>query len=283
MQAPHVRSAILGCLLVVASGCATAPTPSPSAAAPSGSSAPSAGPTGSSAPSAGPTGSSAPSAGPTATLDPTWLTRPALTCGGDERFPPEALVGDGTAERGGDLAATALRDFLAGPDSEGFPFPDSGWFRVFETTSRVVFVAPGDLTAPWVMVAFEVGPSGVVIDRYGQCQARVAMPEGATAADWWVDPAAGVPGPEATTVAGFVRERACASGRSPEGRILDPLVLYTEAAVLVVYAIEDLPGGQDCQGNPAFPITLELAEPIGDRALLDGATFPPRDALVPPD
>jgi hypothetical protein len=226
---------------------------------------------------------SVPGASPTATLGPDWVAHPTFTCGGDERFPADALIGDGSAERGGDLAATALRQFLAGPDGASYPFPTTGWFRVAETPSTVVFVAPGDRETPWVMVAFGMGPTGVSVDRYGQCRASLALPAGVDSADWWVDPGAALPGPDVTTIAGFVRERACASGRSPEGRVLGPVVLYSESAVVVTYAIAALPGGQDCQGNPALEVTVELAEPLGERALLDGGTFPPRDALVPPD
>jgi hypothetical protein len=251
MQAPRARSVVFGCLVAAIAACATAPT-------------------------------STPSAGASATLDPAWLTRPALTCGGDERFPAEALIGAGTAELGGDQAATALRAFLAGPDAATYPFPASGWFRVFESPSSVVFVARGDRATPWVTVAFETGPAGTRLERYGECQARLALPDGLGPAEFWVDPAA-APGPEATTIAGFIRERACASGRSPEGRVLDPIVVYGEAAVLVAYAVAKRPGGQECPSNPPLEVVLELAEPLGERALLDGGTFPPRDVLEPPD
>jgi hypothetical protein len=261
-----VGAAVGLALAVGACGSPSAPTPSPFATAPG-------------SPTVSPSG---PGASPTATLDPAWLTRPALTCGGDERFPAEALIGAGSAELGGDPAATALRAFLAGPDAASYPFPARGWSRVFESPTSVVFVARGDRETPWVVVAFETGPAGTRLDRYGECQARLALPDGIGPADFWVDPAA-APGSEATTVAGFIRERSCASGRSPEGRVLEPLVVYGEAAILIAYAVQQRPGGQDCPSNPPFAVTLELAEPIGDRVLLDGGTFPPRDALVPPD
>jgi hypothetical protein len=214
-------------------------------------------------------------------LSPGFLDRPALTCGGEEWFPAEALLGAGSAEQAADPAAAALRAFLAGPDGTSYPFPPTGWHRVYETPTAAVFVAPGDAATPWVMVAVELTPDGIRVDRYGQCQARLALPDGIGPADFWVDPAV-VLGPEATTVAGFIRERSCASGRSPEGRVLEPLVVYGEAAIVVAYAVQQRPGGQDCPSNPPFAVTLELAEPIGERLLLDGGTFPPRDALVPP-
>ncbi len=101
-------------------------------------------------------------------------------------------------------------------------------------------------------------------------------------ASWWVDPAT-LPLPASTrTIRGLIHERACASGRSPEGRILDPMVTYRSHAIEVTFTITKRPGGQDCQGNPSFPVEIRLAEPLGTRALLDGSAAPPRDATTKP-
>jgi hypothetical protein len=243
-----------------------APAPSPSAAP-------------AVSPGVSPVDSPAPSPG--ATLPEGWGGRPLYTCGGDERFPPEAIVGQGTAEREGGLAGDALRAFLDSPDARDFP--KVGWHRVSETPTRVLFMRPGDVSA-WVMVAFTIDASGAVrADQWGECVATLVMPPGVGNAAWWVDPVGGPVEPEATTIKGLIRERACASGRLPEGRVLPPVVSYTEQAVVVVFGVTEQAGGQDCPGNPAFPITIELSEPLGDRVLLDGGTFPPRDATIPVD
>jgi hypothetical protein len=102
-------------------------------------------------------------------------------------------------------------------------------------------------------------------------------------ASWWVAPAA-LPLPaETTVIPAQLREVACASGRSPEGRVLDPLIFSSEDAVLVTFWVRRSPGGgQDCQGNPEFATLIQLPEPLGDRKLLDGSEVPPRDATTPP-
>lgn len=101
-------------------------------------------------------------------------------------------------------------------------------------------------------------------------------------ASWWVDPAT-LPLPATTrTISGFLRERACASGMSPEGRILDPVIDYRSDAIEVSFTVTQRPGGQDCQGNPSFPVEISLSEPLGARALLDGSEAPPRDATKEP-
>lgn len=86
------------------------------------------------------------------------------------------------------------------------------------------------------------------------------------AADWTI---ATPPTSTDTMVSLVVEERACASGRSAEGRIV-PAIEYTETAILVTVFVERLTGGQDCQGNPATPYDLELTEPVGDRAVIPG-------------
>ena len=103
-------------------------------------------------------------------------------------------------------------------------------------------------------------------------------------ASWWVAPKAVPLPPETTVVPAQIREVACASGRSPEGRVLDPLIFSGEDAVLVTFWVRRAPGGgQDCQGNPEFATLIQLPEPLGDRKLLDGSQVPPRDASTPPN
>jgi hypothetical protein len=219
---------------------------------------------------------------PSPTLPPAAVLDPSLTCGGDERFSPAALQLPGFAEAEGDPAAAALRSFLGETQPEEMvgAFPASGWHRVFESEQMVVFVARGDADMPWVMVAFERGETGWEMDRNGQCRAQIALPEGIGRATWWLDPAAGPPGEDATELSAIIVEQACASGQPPVGRVLAPAVVYGEDVITITIAVRVI--GGDCPGNPLFPLTIQLAEPLGDRALLDGSVFPPRDASQPP-
>ena len=55
------------------------------------------------------------------------------------------------------------------------------------------------------------------------------------------------------------------------GRVLAPTVELTDAEVVVTFLVEtDLDGGE-CPSNDAVPYEVDLGEPIGDRALVDGA------------
>ena len=205
----------------------------------------------------------------------------ALTCGGDERFPQLALAGPGFAEREGDLAAALLRRQLAEP-AEPDNLPDSGWHRVFATPTRVLFVAPGIPPVPWVQIGVGIVAGKWDVGEYGQCHLQVALPDGITAASFWLDPQAAAPTPESTTVKGLISERACANGEPPVGRVLEPIIVSGETTILVIVPVRSLENA-DCPGNPPFPYTLRLPAPLGSRVLLDASELPARDARKPPD
>jgi hypothetical protein len=90
-------------------------------------------------------------------------------------------------------------------------------------------------------------------------------------------------GPHTIEFVAMVVESGCASGRSSEGRIVGPDIAYTDESVTVTFAVRQLGGSQDCRGNPPTPVAVRLSEPLGDRALLDGGTDPPREPPVCPN
>jgi hypothetical protein len=242
------------------------------AAVPSGASSP--GPTIAS-PAPAPTGTAAPSGSNAGgVIDPEWVTRPALTCGDNQRlFPPEALAGPGLGELGLDPAAAVLRATIA--DTPDY-FPDSGWHRVLEGPDGVTFVAAGNEETPWFEVTVGMFDGNLQAVIQGQCTLAIAAPNGVTFARWWLDPDGPPVTPEATEVSILLREQACASGKPPEGRVLPPTIVITAGAIDVAIGIRITPGGADCPGNPAYPMQLELSEPIGSRVLFDASQYPPR-------
>ncbi len=243
------------------------PAPSPSATLPSATSAPASNPV-----------DPGPLITPPISPDPSSIL---LTCGGAERFPSAALAGVGAAELEDDAPTAVLKSILAEPADPDI-FPDHGWHRVAVGPGGVLFVAPGQ-GVPWVQVAATPAADGWTADLYGECHAQPVTPDGIGLADFWLDSAAGRPGPDATTLSGFIHERSCASGKPPNGRIQAPMVVFGEGSVVVTVTVRQRPGAQDCPGNPdTTRITIELGQPLGDRVILDGSVFPPRDTSVPP-
>jgi hypothetical protein len=103
---------------------------------------------------------------------------------------------------------------------------------------------------------------------------REPTADDAVPAPWEPSPDADLT-PGSTSIEVLVNEVSCASGESAAGRIAEPEITTTDAEVIVTLAVIPRSGAQDCQGNPATPFTLELDEPLGDRALLDGSHAPP--------
>lgn len=155
----------------------------------------------------------------------------------------------------------------------------------FDDESEVYSARANGWFSAWWPGAVDAATVGAV-DRKNLVISGVPIPDTlaeprADFATWWLDPAREKPGPEATTIPALIVERACASGKSPDGRLLPPQVFSSADAILVTVWVVRRPGGQDCQGNPPFAIEIELTEPLGDRKLLDGSEVPPRDATVP--
>jgi hypothetical protein len=269
---PCRRRVALLAVAVVVAACSQAPVPSPSSTAVE-----SGQPRPSQPDSPEPIASIPPDAVPS--IDPAIAQGVTVTCGDGLDFPAERLLDAGQAEIATDSASAALGEILNGPDGAGLP--SSGWHRVIDTPSSVLFVAPDG--ADWSMVQLTATATGWFLDLSGACSMSPALPEGVGKASWWIDSAGGIPPAGATFASAFVLEESCASGKSPAGRVLPPVIAASDTAISVMFAIRKRPGGQDCPGNSPMAIKIDLAEAIGGRKLLDAGEFPPRDAMVIPD
>lgn len=130
-----------------------------------------------------------------------------------------------------------------------------------------------------VLLSTLVGGRLIPSDVGGTPVPSAAVAQGEAAlADCWVDPQQLPIPPGATTIKAFLQERQCAGRQSPVGRIVGPEIEYREDAVVVIFRVRTI--GGECPSNPAFPLTIILTEPIGDRSILDGGSG--RDATIHP-
>ncbi len=265
---PRTGAAIVVIGLVVMLGACQAVTPPPTGGPASG------GPATASPNASVASGLPEPSGG--STIDPAWITRPALTCGEPgQRFSTEALLGPGLAELGLDPAAGVLRSNIAEAPPET-PFPPAGWHRVLDGPDGVLFVARGGGDTPWWAIEVGVLDGTMQAVGYGQCHLAIVAPNGVSFARWWLDPDGPPITPSTTVLAVLLREQDCASGKPPIGRVLAPTVVTTPDAFQIAIGIRQQLTGQDCPSNPPFPLELVLPEPIGPRGLFDASEFPPR-------
>ena len=200
-----------------------------------------------------------------------------------DRFPFGAEVLDITSsdELANTPEAAALRVHLAGPGPDIDFLPDHGWTLVGTDATEAEFVTVTDGDPGMLNVLLERGEAGWKVSGWGQCRPARMLPDGLGSADWWLPPGQPAPGPDTRTFEALVMERACASGRPADGRIVGPDVVGVNDVVLVTFAVRPLEGGQNCPSNPASRVTVDLGEPLGNRTLRDGGTLPPREPVEP--
>lgn len=96
---------------------------------------------------------------------------------------------------------------------------------------------------------------------------------GRTTARWW--PVAPVDA-NATSFEVFATDIGCASGASADKRVGQAQVHETSDTVVVTFTARPLRGFQACPGHQPTRRTVHLRAPLGPRALLDGAIYPPQ-------
>ena len=102
----------------------------------------------------------------------------------------------------------------------------------------------------------------------------------AVPAPWWPAEEEAVTA-DAQVLDVLVLEQECAGGEPARDRIRDPLIEADDDRIVVTLEVEVLEEPVTCPDNPPTPTTIDLGEPRGDRARLDGSTDPPREPRPP--
>lgn len=213
-----------------------------------------------------------------------------LSCGsGGPNFAVSAMEGgvSGLADEAEVAAALESLATEAGIDAPrelqgGGDIADAEW---------IVLGSQGDGATQELIVGVghwsATGPSGngeyVILERrgdgwraaaWGHCNLAPVLARGVS----WAEIAAPPGGLDrvGTSVEVEVSERECTSGRNPEPFLNQPVVVESEHRVIVYWTSDSPEGAQTCPGNPPVRRAVELRQPLGDRALLDGSTWPPK-------
>jgi hypothetical protein len=216
----------------------------------------------------------APSASPTSST--------ILVACGHRAYPGLGIDGPRVEPGADSRRARVLRDALR-TYREEFPGIDAlEWHMAGRDETGFLFLARDDrlVEEGWLSIGAE-RRNGEWSASIGGCDPRRVLAADIGVADWWLDPAYPAPGPEATELHVLVLERACASGKPPDGRIAEPEVVYAADAVTITIGVRRSEGDHSCPGNPAVPLRVALGEPLGDRTLLDGSRLPPAPPSIP--
>jgi hypothetical protein len=193
-----------------------------------------------------------------------------LSCGSPLTFNAAALGGPEGVENAEHPAAVALRELIG--DS---PLPSrAGWRVVVLNATHALFLLPAlpdEGSAFWSAEFEDRGEWQYV--RSGQCDIRPAF--GQLDPAHWELSGDQVLAADTRSLDLLVTELGCASGQSPEGRVVPAAVVYLETSIIIFIATRPLAGPQTCNPGPPVRLDLELDEAIGDRQLFDGSVIPP--------
>jgi hypothetical protein len=90
---------------------------------------------------------------------------------------------------------------------------------------------------------------------------------------------------DATDIPVKVTEIGCSGGRRIDGKLIGPYIEQADGQLRVLYGVEPPRQAEPstCVGNPPSETTLELAEPLGDRELVDASHWPLQPVTPWPD
>jgi hypothetical protein len=97
-----------------------------------------------------------------------------------------------------------------------------------------------------------------------------ATRDGIRASSWQLDEAVDLK-PEDTVLRICVTEQTFAGGRRADGRVLAPDLYESEHELVLTMYVRPAPGFQTRSPNPETPVRVALADPVGQRELIDGA------------
>lgn len=203
--------------------------------------------------------------------------------GGAIPFTIDAFNGARNAETGSTPEAAALRNFLA-TDPKAAALPKSGWFELRRQTvdaNDYVRYGHGSVTSFRNVLLIRVagGPWRPHPTFGTQCVLRKLFADSRASTPWNVIPRL-IPFRRTTRFIWVqMTETACASGKPADGRASVPIVEYAPTQITLIARIEKPSGTQTCQNNPPTYVKVNLTQPIGGRALVDGGSVPSNSRL----
>lgn len=161
-------------------------------------------------------------------------------------------------------AATSATTTIARPGTSTSTAPARSLVPTSTTAAPVVAT-----TAPTTTTTAPVVTTTTVTPPPHPAEWRLRNPEQATRASSRLDVR--------------VSDHACAGAEYTDARTGPPTIEYRRDAVVITFVVRTDPGpALLCLTNSWFERTVELTEPLGDRALLDGVGNPPLERAKAP-
>jgi hypothetical protein len=230
-------------------------------------------------------------AGPAAHLAPTGEPTPSTV--GDGFLCNGLSISRGAVERREPVSSIEERGRIALSEAtwdDGSPVdlpPEEDWYVAIATDDLVAVMRDVEveadsgamriipdrevLTVRWVDGATNLSP-GWYVETSGMCALTVDLGDLNVPAVELQTP----PDPTSPELRLLVTEETCNSGEDAEGRIEVVSLEETDDRVSLVLGVRPRAGIQACPSNPPTPFTVTLAEPLGDREVVNASLADPR-------
>jgi hypothetical protein len=213
---------------------------------------------------------------PAVTEWPEWPHR--VSCYGLSFDPVAAFSGRTNAERGSKPSERALRRFLSRGSLSWVR--KKSWRLVVERNGFAEF-ASGRLAGELEWMYFRRHNGAWKWEGYTSDCDPSSLRRGIQAITWEVAEGQKLT-PETTSIEVNLGPGECSGGRGQNDRVQKPEFREQQGKLLMTLWLRPLPpGGYTCVGLIEPPLKIELPEPLGDRELRDGGTYPPRFADAP--
>lgn len=208
-----------------------------------------------------------------------WPEWPHLvTCGGLPFDPVAAFSGSTRAERGTLPSERALRRFLV---RENLPWVHKRSWRLVSEQHGIAEFASGRLERNLEWMYFQRVRGVWKWQSYASDCDPSSIRRDIPAITWELAEGQKLT-PDTRKIKVNLGPGDCASGRSQNERLQKPEFREQSGKLLVSLWLRPLPPGfYTCIGIIEPPVVIELPEPLGDRELRDGGTYPPRFADAP--
>jgi hypothetical protein len=201
-----------------------------------------------------------------------------VSCGQLPFDPVTAFSGPTRAERGSSPPERALRRFLA---RDGIPWARKKSWRLIAEDHGYAEFGSGRLSHAVELMIFQRIRGAWKWQGYSSDCEPSSLRRGLPAVTWELAEGQRLT-PDTTEIEVNLGPGDCASGRSQNDRLQKPEFREQNGKLLMSLWLRPLPPGfYTCIGIIEPPVVIELPEPLGDRELRDGGTYPPRFADAP--
>lgn len=197
-----------------------------------------------------------------------------VSCEGLPFDPISAFSSPTGVERTNSPQVRAMKKFIGGVGDEEF-VRRHDW-RLLNQTPGIAEYASGRLGGELEYILVQKSRGHWHFSTYSSNCEPASVRRGVTAITWTLDPKQPQLSPRTRKISVYLGPGECNDGKSQNDRLQKPEFREQNGALLMALWLRPVsPGYHNCVGTIEPPVVIRLPEPLGNRRLLDGGTYPP--------